>query len=207
MKKISELLKPYLSIIFGVLLFLYFFDWLSAKGGFLALGIIAVVLSVCFVGIGLLSILAGDKFSKDLKAMLDSIFVGLFALFMGVYFLIFLIQSSKTEGLLGPNGWTIAIFSISSAFLFSTLFLGAYFSKNKVLSKLALILGPLFILSLIFEVLFNNGTPVTLGNIIVLQVFMFVVYISMLLSAISELKGVKVEAVAEEVKEEPKEEK
>ena len=67
MKKISELLKPYLSIIFGVLLFLYFFDWLSAKGGFLALGIIAVVLSVCFVGVGLLGVLAGDKFSKDLK--------------------------------------------------------------------------------------------------------------------------------------------
>ena len=191
MKKINELIKPYLSIIFGVLLFLYFFDWLSVGGGYLALGIIAVVLAVCFVGVGILSITAGDKFSKDLKKMLDTIFVGMFAIFMGVYFLIFLINAAKVEGLLGPNGWTIAIFSITSAFLFGCLLLGAHFSKEKALTKLALVFGPLFILSLLFEVLFNNGTPVVLGNINVLQVVMFALYISMLFDSVSITKDEK----------------
>ena len=49
MKKIKELVKPFIFIIFGALLFLYYFNGLSGEGAGLAISIIAIVLAAYFL--------------------------------------------------------------------------------------------------------------------------------------------------------------
>lgn len=88
MKKFHELLKPYLSIIFGALLFLMFFNYLSTGGSALAIGIIAVVLAAYFLVIGIIGVCLGAKLEKGTKGSLEVIGVSLSALFFGVVFLL-----------------------------------------------------------------------------------------------------------------------
>ena len=45
MKKTYELIRPYLSVVFGALFFLCFFNSLQYQGAALATGIIAVIFS------------------------------------------------------------------------------------------------------------------------------------------------------------------
>ena len=49
MNKVIELIKPYLSIVFGFLLFLYYFNYLQYSGILLAIGIIAVFISLYYL--------------------------------------------------------------------------------------------------------------------------------------------------------------
>ena len=70
MKKVSELIKPYITIIFGALLLLIYLNYLSFKEMALAIGIIAVVIaSFSLVG-GILFVVMGDKMNDTLKKYL-----------------------------------------------------------------------------------------------------------------------------------------
>ena len=67
MKKISEIIKPFLSIIFGALLLLIYVNWLSSNdGGTLFLGIFGVILSVYYLTYGIMDIIIGDKLPKKI---------------------------------------------------------------------------------------------------------------------------------------------
>lgn len=209
MKKISELLKPYLLVIFGALLFLFHFNWLDGQGAYLALGIIAVILAAYFLVIGILSVALGERHSKKLKSLLKLIGTSVYALFLGAYFLILLINLGDV---LGPNGWAISLVSVAASIGLGGLLFAAYFAKNKVLNRLTLIFGSIFVLVLLLDVLFAMGNPRSLGDIVIVQVIMYSSFVGILFSVFSELKEVKhtekVEEVKEEAesKEEPKEE-
>ena len=56
MNKVIELIKPYLSIVFGFLLFLYYFNYLQYSGILLAIGIIAVFISLYYLVHGILNL-------------------------------------------------------------------------------------------------------------------------------------------------------
>ena len=67
MKKISEIIKPFLSIIFGALLLLIYVNWLSSDdSGTLFLGIFGVILSVYYLTYGIMDIIIGDKLPKKI---------------------------------------------------------------------------------------------------------------------------------------------
>ena len=207
MKKVSELLKPYLEIIFGALLFLFHFNWLGFGGAYLALGIIAVVLSVYFIVVGILSVALGDHLPKKVKSILTVVGAGVYALFLGTYFLIGLIQAAKAANEyewstpLGPNGWTIAIVSIAASYALGVLLILAYFLKKSALSRITMMFGAIFVLALLVDILISDGNPVVLGNIVVLKVILYVTFVGILFQ-ILPLLSFKKEKPAEEKKEE-----
>ena len=200
MKKIKELLKPFISIIFGALLLLFFFNYLGVGGPLLAIGIVAVVLSVYFLVVGILSVVLGDKLGKA-KGVLKLVGVATFPLFMGVIFLLDLIGDAKSENVyLGPNGWTIAILSIAAAFVLGILLFIAYFVKSKGLHRVTFLFGAIFVLALLLDVLVSEGFAVTLGSIVVLQVVLYGAYVSMLFEVLSLFKEDKEPKKVEETK-------
>ena len=204
MKKVSELLKPYLEIIFGALLFLFHFNWLAYGGAYLALGIIAVVLSVYFVVVGVLSVALGDHFPKKVKNILTVVGAGVYALFLGTYFLIGLIYSAKAANEsdwatpLGPNGWTIAIVSIAASYALAVLLILAFFLRKSALSRITMMFGAIFVLSLILNILFDdNGAAVALGNIVVAVLLLYVTYTVMLFNSFGKKEAEQIEEKAE----------
>ena len=208
MKKIKELLKPFIFIIFGALLFLFFFNYLGVGGPYLAIGIVAIVLSAYFLTVGILSVVLGDKLGKA-KGILNLVGVATFPLLMGVIFLLELIGGAKSEyTYLGPNGWTIAILSIAAAFGAGILLFIAYFVRSKGFHRVTFLFGAIFVLALLLDVLIEEGFAAKLGDIYVLQVVLYVAYTSMLYEILSSLKENKEPKKAEEPKEEqPAEEK
>ena len=211
MKKVSELLKPYLEIIFGALLFLFHFNWLSFDGAYLALGIIAVVLSVYFVVVGVLSVALGDHFPKKVKNVLTVVGAATYALFLGTYFLLFLIQTVKAANEyewstpLGPNGWTIAIVSIAASYALGVLLILAFFLKKSALSRITMMFGAIFVLALLVDILINDGNPVVLGNIVVLQVILYATFVGILFQVLPLLNFKKEKPVEEKKEEQPAE--
>ena len=203
MKKIKELLKPFIFIIFGALLFLFFFNYLGVGGPGLAIGIVAIVLAVYFLVVGILSVVLGDKFGKA-KGILNLAGVATFPLLLGVIYLLELIASVQDGIYLGPNGWTIAILSIASAFALGLLLFIAYFVRSKEFHRITFLFGAIFVLALLLDVLIEDGFAVTLGNIVVLQVVLYACYTSMLFEVISSFKESKEPKKVEEKKEEEK---
>jgi len=205
MKKVSDLLKPFLSVIFGALLFLCHFNSLGLGGGGLAIGIVAVVLAGYFVTVGLLSTLLGEKFPRRLKENLEAVGVGVYPLFLGAYFLTFLIMSVKAKNYVGPMAWTISLISIAAAFGLGVLFFLAYFLRRRTLARLTFTFSSVFILMLLLDILLVNGNPATLGSIVVLKVVLYGVFVGMLINALSSFKALlklkKEEPKPEEVKE------
>lgn len=187
MKKIKELLKPFIAIIFGALLFLFFFNYLGLGGSGLAIGIVAIVLSVYFLVVGILSVVLGDKLGEA-KKLLNLIGVATFSLFMGVIFLLTLVGNARNDRTyLGPNGWTIAILSIAAAFGTGILLIIAYFVRSKEFHRVAFLFGAIFVLALLLDVLISEGFAVALGDIVVLQVILYAAYASMLFDVFTSL--------------------
>ena len=206
MKKIKELLKPFIFIIFGALLFLFFFNYLGVGGAYLAIGIVAIVLSVYFLVVGILSVVLGEKLGKA-KGILNLVGVATFPLLMGVIFLLSLIGNAKNEyTYLGPNGWTIAILSIAAAFAIGVMLFIAFFVRSKGFHRVTFLFGAIFVLALLLDILISEGFAVALGQIVVLQVILYAAYTSMLFDVLSSLKENKEPKKVEEKKEEPKEE-
>lgn len=207
MKKISDLLKPFLLVIFGALLFLCYFDLLGSEGAGLAIGIVALVLAVYFLTVGLLGTLLGDKFPAKTKALLNACGIGAYPVFMGVYFLLVLISRASNEWVqVGPMGWTLAIFSIGASFALAVFYYVGYFTKQHGFIRGTFLTSALFVLALLLEILLTNGSPATLGSIVMLEVVLYGVYTSMLLESLKGFKDALKAPKAEEAKpeEEPK---
>ena len=189
MRKVSEFIKPYISIVFGVLLLLFYLNWLSYEGGALAIGIIAIALSAYYVASGLLGVLLGDKLPKGLRKAFDICTIVLFPTFMFIYFLIMTVNIAEN---MGPAGWLIIILSMSASIAFACMFTVAKVVNNKVISRLALMFAAIFALALLLNILFDSvGNPIALGaiNIIALVIygiFTYMMFNSLALSASKE---------------------
>ena len=202
MKKIKELLKPFIFIIFGALLFLYYFNGLSSEGAGLAISIIAIILAAYFLAVGILSVVLGDKLGKA-KGLLNLIGVATFPLFLGVVELITLINLADIEGYLGPTGWTISIVTIATAFGLGALLFVSYFVRSKGLHRVTFLFGAIFVLALLLDVLLLvDGSPATIGQVVILQVVLYACYVSMLFEVLASFKENKEPKKVEEAKEE-----
>ena len=75
MKKIKELIKPYLCIIFGALFLLLLADYLDGSGVYLAFGIIGAIFAIAYIAIGIILVMKGDSLkdsNKDLLKLCNS---------------------------------------------------------------------------------------------------------------------------------------
>ena len=184
MKKFYEIVKPFLSIIFGALLFLCYFNLLNGQGEVLAIGIIAVIFAAFYLCIGILGIVLGEKFASARK-VLDPIGITLFPLFMYVYWLLTIISFAKIP-LNEPAGWTIAVISMVASISLATMILISTFINNAMLKRLSNLFASIFILSLLLNLTFDlAGNPETLGKISVPVFAMYVTFSAMLLSSLS----------------------
>ncbi|MBO4323180.1 MAG: hypothetical protein J5836_00815 [Clostridia bacterium] len=183
MKKLQEILKPFLPVIFGALLLLFYLNWLSYAGLGLVLGILAVILAAYNLAVGITSVIMSDKLSPSAKKALSAVSVGSFAVFMFLYFLFITIAGA--DGF-GPNGWVIALLGmIVSLFMSATYFAGA-FANVPALKKLSQLASLLFVLVLILKVLFDaTGDPVNLGAINVVEFAIYFIYTNILFSSIA----------------------
>ena len=201
MKKIKELLKPFIFIIFGALLFLCYFNGLGGEGAGLAISIIAIILAAYFLTVGILSVVLGEKLGKT-KGLLNLIGVATFPLFLGVIELITLINLAEIDGYLGPTGWTISILTIAAAFGLGGLLFVSYFVRSKGLHRVTFLFGAIFVLALLLDILLlADGSAATIGQVVILQVVLYGCYVSMLFEVLSSLKENK-PAKKEEAKEE-----
>lgn len=202
MKKIKELVKPFIFIIFGALLFLCYFNGLNGEGAGLAISIIGIVLAAYFLAVGILSVVLGDKLGK-VKGLLNLIGVATYPIFFAVVELITLINLADIEGYLGPTGWTISILTIAAALGLGALLFVSYFVRSKELHRITFLFGAIFVLALLLDILLEvNGSPAMLGNVVILQVVLYGAYVSMMFDVLSSLKENKEPKKAEEKKEE-----
>ena len=201
MKKVFEFIKPFLAIILGALMFLYFLNWLGYREGALAIGIIAVIFSSYYMALGILGVVLGDKLGK-IKKVLDIVAIGLFPLFMFVYFLIITISMAEYYG---PNGWVLAITSMVGCLGMLVMYLLASLAENSAMKKLVSLFAAIFVLVLLLNILFDvQGNPNVLGNIDIILFVIYIIYSSMLFVSVAALSEKKAEAAPAE--EEPKEE-
>ena len=189
MSKIRELLKPYLAIIFGALLFLIYLNYLSQVAPeALALGIIGVILAIVYIGIGIADVLAGDKLGKTVKTVFGVVLVSSFPIFLFVETLLTTIQLAQLQAM-GPTAWTIAIINMVASISFAFIYCFARLTPQKVLKRLAFLLGAIFTLALLLDILFDaTGIPTALGDIAIIMIALYVIYAVMLFKGLSELE-------------------
>ena len=202
MKKVTDFLKPNILIVFGALLLLFFLNYLQYGGGTLAIGIIAVIMSVYYLTIGILSIIVGDKLPKK---VLDLISVMFFPVFMFILFLIQTIQAAQIDNFMGPTAWIIAILSMIASLALPAIYLISKLMNKGPLARFTYLFAAIFVLALLLSILFNaRGDSVVLGNINMILVAIYASYVFFLFSCLSAPE--EAQKAKEEKEEEPAEE-
>ena len=187
MKRLHEIIRPFLAIILGALLLLMHLNSLQGEGEVLAIGIIAMVLAAFYIGVGVVGLTLNNRLPGTAKKVFEVGAVIALPLFEFVYFLLVTIMLAEN---LGPNGWFLAILKMIASLAFAVVFLVAGLVKNRHLNKLALLLASVFILALLLEVLFDVlGNAVGLGNIVVVEVVVYFLYGNILFNSLPSIKG------------------
>ena len=186
MKKIGDIIKPFISIIFGALLFLVYLNYLSTGGTTLAIGIIGVILAAYYLAVGIVATVLGDKMPGGVRDILDLVSIVLFPTFMFVVFLIRTINVAQANALL-PTGWVISITSMTGALLMVVAYLLAKLLNIKLLTRFAFMFSAIFILALLLDIIFDStGLPIVLGNINIIGLVIYLVYTYMLFNSFAK---------------------
>ena len=190
MKKLQDIIRPFLAIILGALLFLVYLNYLQAQlpeqGAMLAIGIIAVIFSAFYVTIGILNIVLGFKAQGTLRKVFDVCSIAMFPVLM---FIIFLITAINGAQLFGPTSWVILIVMLFSSICIALLYALAVFAPSKALKRIASLFASFFVLALLLEILFDitTGIAMDLGTINLVEFATYFIYVSMLLNALGGL--------------------
>ena len=184
MKKITDILKPNILIVFGALFFLVYLNYLSYSDEALALGIIAVIFASYYIAIGILGIILGDKFSPMLKKVFDVVSACLFPIFMFIYFLMMTINIADY---MGPTAWIIAILSLVASLAAPAFFAVSKFINKPLFVRIAFLSVAIFALALLLNVLFDaSGATTVLGNISIVGVVLYALFIIYLFNALNK---------------------
>ena len=180
MKKINEFVKPYIAIVFGALLLLFYLNWLSGSGATLALGIVAIVMAAYYLASGILAIILGEKLGKIGKVF-NIVSICFFPAFMFAFFLVAIINGSQV---MGPAGWFINILSLTGSIVFVGFYIVSRFVNVKIIQRLTLLFGAVFLLALLINVLFDYvGDPNSLGEINIISLVIYILYSYLLISS------------------------
>ena len=186
MKKLGVLVKPYLSIIFGALLFLIYLNFLQMRGTTLAIGIIAVILSAYYLVVGILGVVLGEKMGPSGRKVIDIISLSLFPVFM---FVLFLLQVINNADVMGPTGWVIAILSMVGCLAFAVFYIIHRCASSKVVTRLTYLFASIFALILLLNVLFDlTGAPYAIDNIVIVLVILYIVFAYMLFNSLGKME-------------------
>ncbi len=200
MKKIQEVAKPFLSIVFGALLLLTYLNWLSLSGGALVIGIIALLMSLYYLGAGITEAVVGEKLSPKAKKVFDIINISLFSGFASIYYLIYITNLSDR---MGPTGWIVALAALLLSLALAVFSIIARLVSNPVLKRLDVLFSALFMAALVLTLLFDSvGNPITLGSIDVISLVIYALFGMMLLESLTNKPAEPVETPVDNVQEE-----
>ena len=200
MKKIQVVAKPFLSIVFGALLLLTYLNWLSLDGGALVIGVIALLMSLYYLGAGITEAVAGDKLPQKAKKVFDILNISLFSAFASIYYLLYITNLSDQ---MGPTGWIVALAALLLSLALAVFSIIARLVSNPVLKRLDGLFSALFMAALVLTLLFDSvGNPVTLGSIDVISLVIYALFGVMLLESLTSKETKPVETPSDNVQEE-----
>lgn len=189
MKRLHEIIRPFLAIILGALILLMNLNNLQGQDKVLAYGILGIVAAALYVAIGIIGLTLNNRLPSSAKRAFEIVSVVTFPILMFVYFLLSTIAAAEAE-ILGPNGWFLSILKMAASICFALVYLVAGLVKERHLNKLALLLASVFILALLLEVLFDIlGNAIGLGGIIVVEVVVYFIYGNILFNSLPNAKG------------------
>ena len=181
MQKIQDIIKPYLSIIFGVILLLGYMNYLSYDGAVVTIGIFALIFGVYYIMAGLFDVLLGEKMPAEARRIIEMLSISFLGLFIFIRTLIYLVELGEQ---FGPSGWIIAIYSLIISVFFVSIVPTVYFIKNELLSKVAKLSAALFVLVLLLAVLFDTfGNTTVLGAVNLIDVILYIFFAMILFSS------------------------
>ena len=187
MKKVMELVKPYLSLIFGVLFFQLYLNLLKADGKYFVIGLVAVIISSYYLCAGILGIVLGDKMPGGLKKVFGILSVSLFPTFMFVYYLLAVIDMAN---FMGPTAWVIYPLCMGASLALVGFYVVSRFVKNQVVTRLAGMFAAIFVLALIADTLFDmEGNQNTFGGIGVVSLLVYSIFAFLLFNSLSKEKA------------------
>ena len=200
MKKIQVVAKPFLSIVFGALLLLTYLNWLSLDGGALVIGVIALLMSLYYLGAGITEAVAGDKLPRKAKKVFDIINISLFSAFASIYYLLYITNLSDQ---MGPTGWIVVLAALLLSLALAIFSIIARLVSNPVLKRLDVLFSALFMAALVLTLLFDSvGNPVTLGSIDVISLVIYALFGMMLLESLTNKDTKSVETPSDNVQKE-----
>ena len=200
MKKIQVVAKPFLSIVFGALLLLTYLNWLSLDGGALVIGVIALLMSLYYLGAGITEAVAGDKLPLKTKKVFDIIDISLFSAFASIYYLLYITNLSDQ---MGPTGWIVVLAALLLSLALAIFSIIARLVSNPVLKRLDVLFSALFMAALVLTLLFDSvGNPVTLGSIDVISLVIYALFGMMLLESLTNKDTKSVETPSDNVQKE-----
>ena len=190
MKKLMDLIKPFLALVLGVLMFLFYLNYYigsNVPGTQLALGIIGLIIGSWLIFAAIMGI-AWPKMPVGLKKVFDIISIASFAGFM---FVVFLMNVIGNYGTMGASSWIIYILAMVASLGLCVVYIISRFVKGDAMAKVASIFGLVFVLALVSSLLFpaDNQFLVTLANIPLVPVIMYVIYCSLLFKSLGKEKA------------------
>ena len=194
MKKIQEIIKPLILVIFGALLLLFYMNFINADyaeniPGYLALGIIGVTFAAYYIAVGVLNVLIGSKFNQKLRLVFDLLNISLFAAVMFTQFLVRFIYTYQQKG---PTGWVIGILSMAAAIALIVIYILAKLMNKPLLNRLSFLFAAIFTLALLLDVLFDNqGYVATIGEISLVILAIYGLYADVLFASLPKAEAIE----------------
>ena len=200
MKKIQVVAKPFLSIVFGALLLLTYLNWLSLDGGALVIGVIALLISLYYLGAGITEAVTGDKLSPKAKKVFDILNISLFSAFASIYYLLYITNLSDQ---MGPTGWIVVLAALLLSLALAIFSIIARLVSNPVLKRLDVLFSALFMAALVLTLLFDSaGNPIKLGSIDVISLVIYALFGMMLLESLTNKDTKSVETPSDNIQKE-----
>lgn len=187
MKKGYEVIRPFLSILFAVVMYLLYLNNFSAQAdaATITVGVFAVVFATAYLGTGIVSTVLGAKEPPVLRRVFGILAVTLFPLFFFIETVCCLATLNATYG---PVGWIIAILSILASLGFIGVYIPAKLTKKPLLCGLARLALGVFVIVLILTALFTlAGNPRDLGDLPIIPIVFHTLYVGIAVPSVLAL--------------------
>ena len=203
MKKVIEIVKPLLLVIFGALLLLIYMNYFQdgMPTFVIVIGVLGVIFGAYYIVAGIINVVLGEKVNKTLKMVFDILDVSLFPL---LFFLEAINVIVNLVDYMGATAWIIQLLSIVAAIGLIILFIISRISKAQILNRFTYMSGALFALALLLDIIFEaTGEPTVIGNVPMVILAINVIFTSIMFTAIGKPNQEEAPQV-EEKQEEPK---
>ena len=155
----------------------------------LTIAIFGVIFAAYYITIGILNIVVGNKLNATLRLVFDILNVSLYAL---LFFLMRLSVIVEMADMMSPTAWIICILSMVAAIGLIVLFIVSKFAKAPVVNRLTFMFAGIFALALLLDVVFDvSGAPEAIGNIIVVVLALYGMFVSIMFTAIGKPEQVE----------------